>query len=102
MKFILLVIIRVYWLLIPKALRRKCIFHKSCSNYVFEITEQEGLLKGLAALRFRIKNCNPYFDLFTIHGEKKMLLKSGIIVESKDIATHLYNENERYSITFNK
>ena len=67
MKIVLLLIIRIYWTLIPKQQRRKCLFKTSCSNYVYDETKKEGLLKGLKALKFRIKNCNPNYNIIKVN-----------------------------------
>jgi len=90
-KFILLNIIRLYWFLIPETKRRKCLFDKSCSNQVYDELKLNGLKSGLKELNFRIKNCQPEFDVFTDYktGQKKMILKSGIIVEENQIAERL-------------
>lgn len=88
MKFFLLNIIRIYWFLIPISKRRKCIFEKSCSHHVFDETKINGFKIGIKELNFRIKNCKPEFDIFTDvkTGKKKMLLKTGIIVDEYQIA----------------
>lgn len=91
MKYLLLNIIRVYWLLIPKGKRRKCIFDKSCSHHVFYQTKINGFKIGIKELKFRIRNCQPGFDIFTDSqtGKKKMILKTGIIVDEYQIAKRL-------------
>ena len=91
MKYLLLNIIRVYWVLIPKSKRRKCIFNKSCSLHVFDETKNKGFRKGIIELNFRIKNCQPQFDIFTDTktGKKKMILKSGIIIDEFQISERL-------------
>jgi uncharacterized protein len=91
MKFLLLGIIRTYWILVPEFRRRKCIFKNSCSNYVYEITEQKGFINGMRALKFRINNCKPEFDVFTnpITGQRQMILRDGQIVDENEIAERL-------------
>lgn len=91
MKFFLLLTIHIYWKLIPMHKRRKCIFHKSCSLYVYETTEKFGFIKGMNALWFRVNNCQPEFDIFTDYksGKTKIALKSGNIVEEREIAERL-------------
>ena len=91
MKFILLNIIQVYWLLIPKTKRRNCIFSKSCSNKVYDETKLNGFKSGIKELNFRIKNCHPEFDIFRDNktGKRKMILKTGIIVDEHEIAERL-------------
>jgi len=88
MKYLLLAIIRGYWFLIPKAKRRKCIFKKSCSHHVYEMTEQKGLQEGIKALKFRFENCRPQFELFKnpINDKIQIILPSQIILDSEEIA----------------
>lgn len=73
MKHILLVIIKAYWLLIPKQKRNRCIFSESCSTYVFRITKNQGLLKGLQALKLRFKSCRTGYQIITINNEEFLL-----------------------------
>lgn len=93
MKYIILLIIRMYWILIPQSNRRKCIFKKSCSNYVFETTQKEGFIKGLQAFQFRFKNCRGNFSIFKnpIDNKIQMILPSQIIIEREEIADRLIN-----------
>lgn len=91
MEFLLLNIIRIYWLLIPTNKRRKCIFNKSCSHHVFEEIKTNGVKSGIKELQFRIKNCHPEFDIFTDlkTGRKKIILKTGIVLDEYHIAERL-------------
>lgn len=73
MKAFLLIIIKIYWILIPKSKRRKCLFKKSCSNYVYEKAKTEGLISGIKAFKFRIKNCNSNYNFININGEKVLI-----------------------------
>lgn len=88
MKYLLMLIIQVYWTFIPASKRKKCIFKKSCSNFVFETTKREGFIKGLAALLFRYKNCRGGFQIFKnpLNNEIQMILPSKIIISQKEIA----------------
>lgn len=91
MKYLILFAIRLYWILIPQHKRKKCVFKKSCSNYVFEITQMEGFIKGLNAFRFRYQNCRGGFEIFKnpINNKIQMLLPSGIVIEKEEIAERL-------------
>jgi uncharacterized protein len=91
MRNLLLFFIRVYWFLIPKHNRRKCIFKKSCSHFVYETTHEKGLKEGLKAFRFRFENCRGGFEMFQnpVTNEVQMLLPSKIIVEGNEIAERL-------------
>ena len=88
MRFLLLLIIRSYWILIPKNKRRKCLFKKSCSNYVYETTQVNGFIAGLKALCFRIQNCRPGYDLIIDPetGKKRMILRTGVMIDKEEIA----------------
>jgi putative component of membrane protein insertase Oxa1/YidC/SpoIIIJ protein YidD len=90
MKYLILLTIRLHWLL-PKNKRRKCIFKKSCSNYVFEATRESGFLEELKAFYFRYKNCRGGFEIFKnpITSETQMLLLSKIVIGNNEIAERL-------------
>ncbi len=91
MKYLILFTIRLYWILIPQNKRKKCVFKKSCSNYVFEITQKQGFIKGLSGFRFRYQNCRGGFEIFKnpINNATQMLLTSGIVIEKEEIAERL-------------
>ncbi|WP_435226168.1 membrane protein insertion efficiency factor YidD [Niabella hirudinis] len=59
MRYILLFAIHLYWLLIPKNKRKRCLFKETCSKYVYRITRQQGLHAGIKALKDRKKKCRP-------------------------------------------
>jgi len=91
MKNLILIAIQLYWKLIPAQKRRRCIFRKSCSHYVFDITKQEGFLKGIKAFQFRYQNCRSGFELFKnpMANETQMILPSKVVVGSEEIAERL-------------
>jgi putative component of membrane protein insertase Oxa1/YidC/SpoIIIJ protein YidD len=93
MKYLILLIIRLYWNFIPQSKRRKCIFKKSCSNYVFEITQKEGFIRGLKAFQFRYKNCRGNFQIFKnpINNQIQMILPSQLIIDREEISDRLIN-----------
>lgn len=93
MKYTILLAIQLYWLFKSKNRKAKCIFKKSCSNYVFEATQESGLLEGLKAFYFRYKNCRGGFEIFKnpITNETQMLLPSKIVISGKEIAERLIN-----------
>ena len=63
----------MYWLVIPKYKRRKCIFKVSCSNYVFKKTKEEGFISGYKALKKRIKSCRPGYNVIDIEGQTHII-----------------------------
>jgi uncharacterized protein len=88
MNYLILIIIQLYWKLIPAKNRRRCIFKKSCSHYVFDTAKKEGFLKGIQAFKFRYQNCRSGFKLFKnpITNETQMVLPSKVVVGSEEIA----------------
>lgn len=93
MKVFLLIVIKLYWYLIPENRRRKCLFKKSCSNYVYEKTKSEGLFSGLRALRFRIKNCNPHYSIMELDGERVLVTSSNVLIKENLIHKSLIKSN---------
>ncbi|NHN26488.1 membrane protein insertion efficiency factor YidD [Flavobacterium jejuense] len=91
MKCLILLMIRLYWFLKPKYRKSICIFRKSCSHYVYEITKEQGFLKGLNAFYFRYKNCRHGYEIFKnpVTNETQMLLPSKVIIDNKEIAERL-------------
>lgn len=88
MKHFLLWLIKLYWLLISPDKRRTCIFHKSCSKYVYDITNEKGLFHGLKALITRIKTCRPNHEIIYLEKEKILLIKlsDGTILQQNEIS----------------
>ena len=89
MKFLLLVIIKIYWLLIPKSKRRKCLFKTSCSNYVYGITKQQGLLSGIKALKFRMKNCNSKYHIIQLERKKILVTSTQSVFKEEEISSFI-------------
>ena len=91
MKYILLFIVKGYWILKPKNKKPCCIFRKSCSHYIYDKTKKEGFIEGVKALRFRIKNCKYGFELFInpINNKIQMILPNKSIIKEQGIAKRL-------------
>jgi uncharacterized protein len=88
MKHLLILLIKIYWFLIPNQKRRKCIFRVSCSRYVYGKTLNEGIISGLKALRYRFHNCKSGAHLIEnpITGTLQIILPNNQILEEKDIS----------------
>jgi putative component of membrane protein insertase Oxa1/YidC/SpoIIIJ protein YidD len=63
MKFLILGIIQLYWLLIPEKRRRNCIFKISCSRYVYSQTKYFGFIAGLTGAKNRFYQCRPGYKV---------------------------------------
>ena len=63
MKFLILLIIKIYWKLIPASKRKACLFAESCSRHVYRITNQDGFWAGLKAFKSRYKKCRSGYKV---------------------------------------
>jgi len=91
MRIILLLIIKIYWIVLPKSKRRRCLFKTSCSNHVYSKAKSEGLISGLKALKFRMKNCNPYYNIIEINNEKILISSRHVLFKEKVINQSILN-----------
>ncbi len=91
MKYLALLIIKMYWFLIPASKRRKCIFRKSCSKHVYDMILNKGIILGLKAFKFRYLNCRQGVEVFKnpLTNELQFLLPNNSIVEEEEIAERL-------------
>ena len=51
--------IRAYQRLLSPALRERCRYYPSCSNYALQAVENYGILRGLVLAVWRVLRCNP-------------------------------------------
>ena len=85
-KALLLLSIKSYWVLVPKSRRRKCLFKTSCSHYIYQKTKEKGLHAGLQSLHFRIKNCNPNYQIIDLGDEKILVTKTNKVFREKELS----------------
>jgi putative component of membrane protein insertase Oxa1/YidC/SpoIIIJ protein YidD len=98
MRFILLGLIKTYWLIIPSNRRRCCLFTESCSNYVYRITYDMGLKAGLMALKERYTQCRDGYKIVRNHDGMfiGINLKSGEYLPKDDVSDELARKFTRY------
>jgi putative component of membrane protein insertase Oxa1/YidC/SpoIIIJ protein YidD len=91
MKYLILFAIKLYWISVSTSKRKKCLFKKSCSNYVFETTEGAGFINGIKAFCFRYKNCRGPIIIYKnpLNDTIQMILPSRTIIEQEEIAERL-------------
>ena len=91
MRYILLLMIRVYWRTIPSEKRKKCIFRISCSKHVYRETESFGFNAGIKALKYRFNNCKQGYEIFDnpVDGKIQIILRNGEVLEQAEIADRL-------------
>jgi len=94
MRIFLLLAIKIYWYAIPSRKRRKCIFKISCSQFVYQQTLKEGLLKGIQALKFRLLTCRGGFYIIEnpVDSTKMMILGNSYLVPENEIAERLITD----------
>ena len=92
MKYILLHLIKLYWLIIPREKRNVCLFKISCSLSVYQITMNQGFIEGIKVLLTRFKQCRPGYEIYIEKGEFKMRCVDGTIHDQKNISQNILNE----------
>ena len=95
MKHLLLLVIRLYWQIIPVYKRNTCLFSVSCSHHVFNTATKKGFKAGLTAFWFRFKNCRRGSFLFInpVTKQIQMVLPNGItVIEREDISKYLLSK----------
>jgi len=94
MKILLLFFIKMYWFLIPAKKRKKCLFKKSCSHFVFDIAKKEGLVKGLKALKYRWKHCRPGYYIINGVAGKILISAHNEVFDKNEIAERLIDSKQ--------
>jgi len=97
MKFIFMFIIRLYQVFIPKALRGKCLFNESCSNYVYRTTKEDGLKAGIDAFLFRFRNCRSGYYIIDKADKVLLITAKKSVVEESDIDKRIINEYQTHN-----
>ena len=93
MKYLLIFIIKLYWRIIPEKRRKKCLFSKSCSNYVYEKTINEGFYEGIKALKYRYKVCRSNYIITELSNEINIILCDGSILCRDKINSNIELKN---------
>ncbi len=60
LKFLLLLLIRIYRLVLSPFLGPCCRFHPSCSAYALDAIERHGVWRGAGLATRRMLKCHPY------------------------------------------
>lgn len=100
MKYILLLVIKLYWIAVPPSKRKKCIFRESCSAYVWRITSSEGFVSGIKAFLFRNKHCCPGYAIYKYRNRYELKTVNGLILKEGEIAEWLLTTDNPSLIDF--
>ncbi len=60
MKYLAIVLIRGYRLLLSPLFGGRCKYHPSCSQYALDAYREFGFLKGTVLAGWRLLRCNPW------------------------------------------
>lgn len=97
MKWIILIIIRLYWKFYPVHRRNNCLFRESCSSHVYRISYEKGFKAGIKAFLKRYRECRPEYQcFFSQEGKIQLKLKSGTIIDEEEIADSILFEFRSY------
>ncbi|WPE17966.1 membrane protein insertion efficiency factor YidD [Candidatus Thioglobus autotrophicus] len=62
MRYLLLIPIKLYQLLISPLLGSNCRFQPTCSQYAYDSVKDHGLIKGFILAAKRIGKCHPWHE----------------------------------------
>jgi len=94
MKYLILILIRIYQFSIPNRFRGRCLFNESCSNYVYRETKEKGFKTGINALKYRIHNCRPNYFLTSNNGRILLITTRNEVVDEKFISNRILKEEQ--------
>ena len=89
MKWLFLLVIKLYWALVPVKKRRGCLFKETCSQYVFRHTSEGGFNKGASALKQRLRKCKKGYQLYSGAKGFEMELADGSVIQEDEISPRL-------------
>jgi putative component of membrane protein insertase Oxa1/YidC/SpoIIIJ protein YidD len=87
--YIFLLLIRIYWYLVPPYYRRSCLFRESCSKFVYRNTEEKGFIAGISALRKRYYQCRPGYKLEKTASGWELTLVDGTTLKNEEISKNI-------------
>ena len=93
MKYLLLLLIKIYQTFMPRRFRRECLFKESCSNFVYRKTKVEGLKGGIRAFIYRYRNCRPDYHISEENGKVSLITVKNEVIEESCIDERLLFEN---------
>lgn len=89
MKWAILIVIKLYWMVFSEKKRRCCLFKETCSHYVYRHTVEGGFFKGANALCQRLKKCRKGYQLYSSLQGFEMELADGSVIKEDEIAPRL-------------
>ena len=84
-RFVLLLVIRLYWTLVPARWRRSCLFRVSCSHFVFDALMSQGVSAGCRAFALRWRRCRAGFHVELDNGRVVVRCADGSTCEPNEV-----------------
>ncbi len=94
MRDLLLATIYLYWKWIPTSKRKRCLFKRSCSHYVYDITIKRGFISGIKALRYRFLNCRKGYTIIEVSSQTVLISANNNVFIQEEIDPRLLSNNE--------
>ncbi|TET55098.1 MAG: membrane protein insertion efficiency factor YidD [Actinobacteria bacterium] len=60
MRYVLIVLVKIYQIIISPLLPRSCRYYPSCSSYAADALKKHGAIKGSLKAAWRILRCHPW------------------------------------------
>ena len=92
MRYVVIGVIRIYWVLWPRDRNRLCLFRETCSHYVHRIAREYGAWRAMRALLERMRQCRPGYSVATRHGAIGLLLRDGAFLPGAAASPHMIAE----------
>ncbi len=100
MKWTILFVIRLYWL-IPKRYKRSCLFKVSCSNFVYKSAQERGFLCGISAYLTRKKQFRPGYQIIISKSiGNQIKLVDGCFISENEVSSKVRKEIAAYKKNF--
>jgi len=96
LRYLFLLIIKVYWIIFPEKLRRRCNFSPSCSQFYFDIVRRKGLRLSFPSIIKRYHLCRSDYQIIFHNGEFCVKLNDGSIIEGYQISSSLIKKHPIY------
>lgn len=99
MKYPIIWAILIYQRVAPTSLRERCIFKKSCSNYVLDGAREKGAFEAIKRLRERMRKCKGGYrkidtSLAKAETEPLVRLVDGSVLEWHEVSEKVKAEFE--------
>jgi uncharacterized protein len=88
-KVMILGIIRIYWEHLPSSWHRQCLFRVSCSKYIYNITNEFGIIEGIKAFKERWIKCRGGYRIEIRNNDIKIRFANGEVADTDNIADYV-------------